>query len=112
MSHEVYRRIDVSYDVMNDDTLLLRISDNGTGFRTSEALDAPSGLGLLMIRERTEGIGGRMDIISDRGQGTVILLVVPLESQPVSIDRNHTKQKGSATEATQTENTSPWGLFD
>ena len=112
LTHAKASRIDVNYDVGRDDTLHLRISDDGVGFHLKEVFDTPSGLGLAMIRERIESIGGRTDIVSDPDQGTVISLIVTLESQSVSMDRNHTTPKGSATVATQTGNTSPWGLFD
>ena len=59
-------RIDVNYTVISDELLHLRISDDGVGVHPNEVFDAPSRLGLAMIRERTEGISGRTDIVSDQ----------------------------------------------
>ena len=48
--------------------LELMVSDNGVGFTPDEI--KPKNLGLTIMKERTEGIGARLDIKSKPGQGT------------------------------------------
>ena len=63
-----------------DDTLLITVSDAGTGFDpdvVTPSSDA-GGFGLLSVRERINLLGGEMSINSTPGQGTVIVLKVPL----------------------------------
>ncbi len=56
----------------------IEISDNGRGFDAATTAD---GLGLRLIRERLEGIGGRVDIQSRRGGGTLLMIHAPLHRQ-------------------------------
>lgn len=53
----------------------IRIRDNGAGF---EPATTPHGLGLELIQERLEGIGGRADIQSRPGEGTALTIRVPI----------------------------------
>ena len=39
------------------------------------------GLGLTSMRERTEGLGGRVEVISDPGRGTTLTFTIPLTDQ-------------------------------
>lgn len=63
------------------DQVLLEIQDDGRGFTMPERLTElayQDHLGLLGAAERAEAIGGRLDIVSSPGQGTVIRAAVPL----------------------------------
>lgn len=60
---------------LDTDKLFLELSDNGHGF---DAGYKSMGHGLASMRERTEGLGGSLEIISREGQGTTLSLVVPL----------------------------------
>ena len=51
------------------DAVILEIEDNGRGFDTANVGDAS--YGLLDMRERADGIGARMTLLSDRGGTTV-----------------------------------------
>jgi two-component system sensor histidine kinase DegS len=53
------------------------IDDNGNGFDV-EAAAQGSGMGLKVIRDRVEMLGGEMEIDSVVGQGTRIVFTVPL----------------------------------
>jgi signal transduction histidine kinase len=53
----------------------LRVKDDGRGF-DSETVH--KGLGLLGMQERTEAFGGELEIQSEKGQGTMISVTVPL----------------------------------
>lgn len=56
------------------DDLILTIADDGPGF---DREGASPGVGLSSMRERTEGVGGRLAIESQPGQGTRITARLP-----------------------------------
>lgn len=60
------------------DRLQLIIRDNGKGFRVGEALKG-KGIGLRNMRERVEFIGGDLEISSDIGHGTEIVVLLDLK---------------------------------
>jgi|1186.fasta_scaffold70232_1 two-component system NarL family sensor kinase len=65
--------------------LELRISDGGRGFDPDATLvggEAATGLGLRGMRDRLELFGGRLEIVSAPGQGTLISAAVPLLEAP------------------------------
>ena len=55
--------------------LFLKVTDNGRGF---DAQGKSNGHGLTSMRARTEGLGGKLEIVSDRGVGTTMTFVVPM----------------------------------
>jgi len=62
------------------DGYLLRISDNGVGFDPLEdAATKPGHLGLVAMRERAEMAGGRINLHSLPGSGTVLEVWMPAE---------------------------------
>jgi two-component system sensor histidine kinase DegS len=63
--------------VLEDNFLKLIVSDNGKGFSVEEVKEN-SGLGLKVIRERVEMLGGYIDIDSAIGQGCRVTLQVPI----------------------------------
>jgi signal transduction histidine kinase len=58
--------------------LFLRLSDNGRGFDVSQR---SSGHGLASMRERTEGLGGKLEIVSRQSEGTTLAFEIPLTHQ-------------------------------
>jgi PAS domain S-box-containing protein len=64
------------------DHLWISVKDKGKGFDVERAEQAPdvSGFGLFSIRERLNLVGGRMDMRSKPGAGTLVTLAVPLAS--------------------------------
>jgi signal transduction histidine kinase len=52
---------------------LVEVSDEGKGFEGSN----PSGYGLVGMRERAAGIGGRLEIVTTPGRGTTVFLFGP-----------------------------------
>ncbi len=52
---------------------LIEVSDEGRGF----AAVGPSGYGLMGMRERAAGIGGRLEVVSTEGRGTTVFLFGP-----------------------------------
>jgi signal transduction histidine kinase len=66
--------------------LTLEIEDDGEGFDLESITGDPSslrGIGLLGMRERIEIISGSLEIESEPGLGTRLLIKVPVASQPV-----------------------------
>jgi signal transduction histidine kinase len=62
--------------------LLVIISDDGLGFDPSSVVTQPgSGFGLRSIRERTEALGGVLQIDSAPGKGTRLVVNVPVSRQ-------------------------------
>lgn len=66
-----------------DDWLVLIVSDDGHGF---DVLRESDGHGLLSMRERTNGLGGALEVVSERGVGTKLTLTVPL-GQAVEVEK-------------------------
>ncbi len=63
----------------------LRITDQGRGFDTDATFtgrEAASGSGLRGMRDRLELFGGRLELHSGLGQGTLVSAVVPLLEAP------------------------------
>jgi signal transduction histidine kinase len=52
---------------------LIEVSDEGRGFASSAA----AGYGLVGMRERAAGIGGRLEVVSTKGRGTTVFLFGP-----------------------------------
>jgi len=77
--HARARRVEVSVRPL-DDGLQLAIVDDGIGFETALQRDRPS-LGLASMRERVDLLGGELDIESAPGQGTTILVWLPLKAR-------------------------------
>jgi two-component system NarL family sensor kinase len=66
--------------------LELRVTDNGHGFGSDDPLGAvePGHLGLAMMRERAELLGGKLDIeTSDRGTRVLVRAPLPLAERRV-----------------------------
>jgi signal transduction histidine kinase len=65
-----------------DDVVIAEISDNGVGFEVDSVTanyDQRGSYGMLNLRERTELIGGSLQIKSAVGKGTTITIVVPIK---------------------------------
>ena len=52
---------------------LIEVSDEGKGFEGAN----PSGYGLVGMRERAAGIGGRLEVVTTPGRGTTVFLFGP-----------------------------------
>jgi signal transduction histidine kinase len=62
-----------------DPHLRIEVADDGKGFDPEKPLrDASGGFGLFHIRERLDHAGGRLEIHSEPGRGTRIVLLAPL----------------------------------
>ncbi len=75
--HANAQHVRVELTTMPDQVVLL-IEDDGQGFDT-EAL-AKGRFGLVGLNERARLIGGTLEVCSVPGEGTVLTVIVPLES--------------------------------
>ncbi len=75
--HAKARKVKVSLRVL-DGGLQLAVSDDGAGFVPSLQREKPS-LGLASMRERVRLLEGELEIESAPGQGTTIMIWVPLK---------------------------------
>ena len=72
------------------DKLYIVCHDNGKGFSRQKVMNVTNGLGLINVQSRAEILGGKVNIQSNPGVGTFIMITIP-------IDRNHeTNNKNSA----------------
>ncbi|MGE5675338.1 MAG: HAMP domain-containing protein, partial [Mycobacterium leprae] len=58
--------------------LHVAIQDDGVGFNSREPRSGRRSFGLEMMRERIESVGGRLEIQSRPGTGTIIHLMIPV----------------------------------
>jgi len=68
----------------NDDHVAVSIEDDGIGFDVNDIKEnkgAHGNLGLITMKERTEMIGGNFEINTSPGQGTSILMRLPVAAQ-------------------------------
>lgn len=63
---------------MGDTAIRLSIDDNGKGFDTDQLAKEPN-LGLQLIKERTEMLGGKFELDSTPGKGSRITLSIPVQ---------------------------------
>jgi two-component system, NarL family, sensor histidine kinase LiaS len=71
--HSRARNVDISVEYTVSNVRVI-VSDNGCGF---DSVARSSGIGLRLIRERAESVGGTIAIESTIGQGTTITVNVP-----------------------------------
>lgn len=77
LKHAGAREVHVQVKVF-DDTLEIRVEDNGKGFGTSATPEEGKRHGLGNMRSRAEAIGGTLTVQSEAGKGTIIMLRVKL----------------------------------
>ena len=77
--HSHAKRLKVSLS-HTDDNFVLTIADNGKGF-DKEKIENKRTLGILGMKERTSMIGGTYEIISTPGNGTIVVVTIPLIEQ-------------------------------
>ncbi len=75
---DVLIKIEVSNENLN-----IVIKDNGVGFNKDKKIEDTSpesnGFGLIGMKERAELLNGRVEVSSAIGEGTKILIIIPLE---------------------------------
>jgi signal transduction histidine kinase len=69
-------RVDLDLDVEGD-VVRLSVHDDGVG-----GADLNRGTGLIGLKDRVASLGGRLDVVSPAGEGTSLLIRIPLEDVP------------------------------
>jgi PAS domain S-box-containing protein len=72
--HSAARNVEVGLR-MDDEAILLEVTDDGRGFDPGSAR---AGVGLSAMRERVEGLDGKIEIRSRPGEGTKVTVMVPV----------------------------------
>jgi signal transduction histidine kinase len=81
--HAQARCVQVAFTLL-EERIQIVLRDDGQGFEPGEyQADRPRGFGLQFMRERAEAIGGSLEVHSAPGEGTEIVLVVPLKETHV-----------------------------
>ena len=82
LSHAVHQNqanlVKILLDI-GSDLVKFSLDDNGKGFDT-DALGKEANLGLKLIKERTEMLGGTFDINSSPGKGARVTLSIPVKA--------------------------------
>ena len=81
--HARARKIRVRFGIAGE-AVGLQVEDDGQGFDPGTGT---LGMGLRNLRERTESLGGHLEIASVAGEGTRISIQVPFASAPASSER-------------------------
>lgn len=76
LRHAEAERVDVTLD-RHGGGAVLRVTDDGIGFDTQVVRRAGRHLGLVSMRDRASGVGGRLTVESAPGKGTTIEMEVP-----------------------------------
>ncbi|GGV17408.1 hypothetical protein GCM10010293_11480 [Streptomyces griseoflavus] len=76
LRHSGGDRVDVTLERRGGGAVL-RVSDDGSGFETPVVRRAGRHLGLVSMRDRASGVGGRLTVESAPGKGTTIEMEVP-----------------------------------
>ena len=64
---------------VEEDTAFVQVADDGPGFDPASALGPVDGhIGLALLTDAAEGVGGRLDLRSRPGKGTTVRLNVPV----------------------------------
>jgi PAS domain S-box-containing protein len=74
-SHAKHASITLEHDVHE---VLLRIEDDGCGFKTGKSEKSGKGLGLKNIAERVRMLGGKLAIDSQPGKGARVEVTIPI----------------------------------
>jgi PAS domain S-box-containing protein len=101
VKHSGCNRAEIEFHI-REDWLTLKISDNGQGFdpellQAGEAFDysrGRGGNGLISMRRRARDMGGEFTISAPAGQGTMVVLRVPVGLQPYATNEDPTHTGG------------------
>jgi PAS domain S-box-containing protein len=73
--HSKARNAEVKLRTDDEAVVVIEVADDGRGF---DAVSTRAGVGLSAMRERVEGLGGGIEVSSRPGEGTKVMVKVPL----------------------------------
>jgi signal transduction histidine kinase len=65
---------------------MARVVDNGIGFSHTNGQVSAESFGILGMRERIQGLGGKFNIDSRPGEGTEVSFEIPLTAEELDHD--------------------------
>jgi len=78
--HALATEVEVILSENGKESIEMVVKDNGRGFALADLDESPPGYhGLNIIKERAETLGGSLNISSAPGQGTALMVSLPLE---------------------------------
>ncbi len=84
--HSNAAAVDLSLEIDERGQLTLEISDDGDGFDPVGVTSWSAGIGLRGMHERIQSLSGSLEVISQPGQGTALVIKVPLTASASSAD--------------------------
>jgi signal transduction histidine kinase/ligand-binding sensor domain-containing protein len=78
VKHAACNAVEIELNIENSE-IFLCLRDNGKGFETTHQ---NGGHGLVSMNARANDLGGTLEIASGKASGTIITLIVPLQSEP------------------------------
>ena len=76
LKHAQATEININFSRLTSNLYLFQVSDNGQGFNVNKV---HAGLGLSSIQERLKMLGGKLQIITEEGKGTTLMMEVPYD---------------------------------
>ncbi len=76
LKHSGAKSADIGFD-MDDETLVMRIADDGIGIPPERFISIASH-GLASMRHRVRALGGRLDVRSPASGGTMLIVQIPI----------------------------------
>ena len=73
---EYYNKLGYRDAVIEDDTIVVTVKDDGKGFDT-ESVQNKKSFGIFGMKERVLSLGGKFDLFSSTGKGTKIIMILP-----------------------------------
>jgi PAS domain S-box-containing protein len=83
--HANATKVEIKLNLL-DNEILLKVIDDGVGF-SQKTLSERKTMGIVGMRERTLILGGEFEILSREGNGTTVLLSIPL-NKPQALNNN------------------------
>ena len=82
VKHACTDEASISLTCHREETVTITVTDRGCGFDPAVMMENdrhhPGRFGLFNVQERIEAVGGRLDLVSGKGEGTSISLTAPL----------------------------------
>ena len=97
LKHAGTTQAEVSIETNSDGHLVVTVKDEGCGFSPDDVTaqnDDRKRFGLFSVRERTEAMGGRLEVTSVFNQGTSAALIVPYWPAPPKTSEKQSSELG------------------
>ena len=71
--------------VFENDQVVLRVRDEGVGFKIAPSISQQRGWGLEGMRERVDSVSGQLSIFSPQAGGTIIEVAIPVDRSETNL---------------------------